>query len=169
MLPEIESERKTKRKHKNVAKRARLLVSQSLRRVRFFPSLSLCRSPADSTLVPSPYPHPHQTAGARVVGARLRSRPLGSRTGRAARQWRARDRLAVLLSVTSVTRTEEHAHSVPATDDPTTCYIQSRLFSRALISTLTYSTFFSIAITIHFQFEKNLFSLKFRMFCYFSC
>lgn len=44
MLPEIESERKTKRKHKNVAKRARLLVSQSLRRVRFFPSLSLSLS-----------------------------------------------------------------------------------------------------------------------------
>lgn len=39
MLTEIERERKTKRKRKNVAKRARLLVSQSLRRVRFFPSL----------------------------------------------------------------------------------------------------------------------------------
>lgn len=81
MLPEIESERKTKRKHKNVAKRARLLVSQSLRRVRFFPSLSLslsCWFYSRSFSLSAPPPDGRRVSGGGAVAERAARRQDGS-------------------------------------------------------------------------------------------
>lgn len=77
MLPEIEKERKTERKHEHVAKRARLLVSQSLRQVRFFLSVSL--SPRDGRA-----PTALQRGEGGLVLVWFRSAPRDSRTGWAA-------------------------------------------------------------------------------------
>lgn len=168
MLPEIESERKTKRKHKNVAKRARLLVSQSLRRVRFFPSLSLslsCWFYSRSFSLSAPPPDGRRASGGGAVEELAARQQDGSGGPPVACARQIRCTLVSHIcyedggarSLGSCDRRPDNVlHPVPAFLPRT--YLYTYVFY-VLLNRYNYS----------FPVKKNLFSLKFRMFCYFSC